>query len=122
MNQKKANDGSEILRNLNKEIRRIKGVVPAGLRLAALLVKAESQKRTPVDTGNLRGSHYTRVDKIGSSQHVAEVGVTAEYGIYVHEDLTVYHPTGEAKFLERAVGAKAPEVLEILRRTAKVSQ
>lgn len=120
MPQRKANDGSDILKNLNKEIRRIKGIVPSGLRIAANLIRGESMRRTPVDTGDLRGSHYVNVQQIGPSKHVAEIGVMQDYGIYVHEDLTKYHPTGEAKFLENAVGAKADEVLQILRRTARV--
>ena len=77
-------------------------------------------KRTPVDTGNLKGSHYVDVKEINKGKHIAEIGVTADYGVYVHEDLSKRHPTGEAKFLENAIKAKAKEILEILRRTARV--
>lgn len=48
----------EILKNLNKQIRSIDGDITKGLILGMSLTKADSMKGTPVDTGNLRGSHY----------------------------------------------------------------
>ena len=114
-----ASNGSDILKNLNKEIRRIKGATQAGLRLAATLIKGESIQRTPVDTGNLQGGHYVAVDK-DKDKITAEVGVMAEYAIYVHENLQNAHPTGEAKYLENAIGAKKDEVIKIIQRTAKI--
>ncbi len=47
-----------ILGNLNKEISKIEGNVQKGLTLGAQIIKADSMTQTPVDTGNLRGSHY----------------------------------------------------------------
>jgi len=119
MIRKRISGSKAVLKNLHKEIARIKGATPAGLRLAAIIIKIESMKRTPVDTGDLRGSHYVAIDP-SPRRTVAEVGVMQDYGIYVHENLSVNHPTGEAKFLEKAVGAKAREAAEAIRRTAKV--
>jgi hypothetical protein len=48
----------EVLANLNREIASIKGDVQKGLSLGMLMIKADSMKGTPVDVGNLRGSHY----------------------------------------------------------------
>ena len=48
----------EMLRNLNKAISGIIGDVQKGLTLGALKIKGESMEKTPVDTGNLRASHY----------------------------------------------------------------
>lgn len=47
-----------IIANLNKEIKSIEGDIQKGLTLGMMLVKGDSMSGTPVDTGNLRGSHY----------------------------------------------------------------
>ena len=47
-----------VLKNLNKEIGKIKGATVDGLLEAALLIKGDAQRVTPVDTGNLRASAY----------------------------------------------------------------
>ena len=46
------------IKALNKEINKIEGVTVDGLIEAGFLIKRESLKQTPVDTGNLRGSAY----------------------------------------------------------------
>lgn len=120
MNVSRTSGGDVIMKNLNAEIRRIKGVVPAGLRLAATIIKIASMKKTPVDTGALKGSHYVSVEKQGRKS-TAEVGVMQDYGLIVHEDLSMNHPNGgQAKFLEAAIVEKRSEILEAIRRTAKV--
>lgn len=111
--------GNDIIRNLNKEIRRIKGATKSGLALGATLVKGESMARTPVDTGNLVGGHYVATGSVGN-KIVAEVGLQADYAIYVHENLTNNHPVGEARYLYNAFVSKASEVLKIIQRTARV--
>lgn len=40
---------------------------------------------------------------------VVAVGYTAEYGIYVHENLQAYHKVGQAKFLEQPARENAKE-------------
>lgn len=47
-----------VLKNLSKEIGKIEGDVQKGLTLGMLKTKGDSMKMTPVDTGNLRASHY----------------------------------------------------------------
>jgi hypothetical protein len=56
LNQMKGLD--QILKNLNKQIRSIDGDIYKGLILGMMRVKADSMSNTPVDTGNLKGSHY----------------------------------------------------------------
>ena len=48
----------KIIKNFNKEVSQIEGDVQAGLITAGAIIKAQSQDNTPVDTGNLRASHY----------------------------------------------------------------
>lgn len=47
----------EVMKNLTKETRRILGATESGVVKAALLLRKESMKKTPVMLGNLRASH-----------------------------------------------------------------
>lgn len=55
------------------------GLVDAVVEKVAADTMADSQQRAPIDTGNLRGSHYFR--KVGNAAY--EVGASASYTIYV---------------------------------------
>jgi hypothetical protein len=86
------------------------------------MVQGKAQENTPVEYGNLRGSAYT--NKIPKG---AEVGFSAEYAIYVHENLeqklkgeprpsglgTYWNPGGP-KFLERAVTENLDEISDLV--------
>lgn len=49
--------------------------------------------------------------KIGSIlEPVFVIGYSTPYAIYVHEDLEAYHPTGQAKFIERVVREKGTDL------------
>lgn len=87
--------------------------------MSIALVKTESQKRTPVDEGNLKASHYTAMQSTGSKIS-GQVGCTAEYAVYVHENLEARHTIGQAKFLENAFDAKEEEIGLIFARRLKV--
>ena len=92
--------GDLVLKNLNAAIRGIKGRTHTGVRLAANVIVAESKRRVPVDTGYLKGSHYIEMLSNRNGMPIAEIGCTAEYAIYVHENLEANHPHGKAKYLE----------------------
>jgi len=105
---------NNVLKNLNREIKRIKGRSAAGLYAAAMHVRRESVKRAPIVTGNLRrtayvvgstGQSFNRVnDKLkpeegheatvssqmsqvrGKIEPEARVGYSAVYALSVHEN------------------------------------
>lgn len=65
----------------------------------------ESQKLAPVKTGHLVASGF--LDPAGGSKGLnATIGYSAEYAIYVHENIVsingnlIFHSQGQAKFLE----------------------
>ena len=118
LNQYDINTAEVILR-LNREISGIKNRSKAGLWEAALLIRREAQLKTPVDTGNLKGSYFVTVFE-GPHGVVAEITNTAYYAIYVHEDLEAAHEVGEAKFLEHAILENETTVIEIIARRAAV--
>lgn len=64
-----------------------------GLKKGGLLVQAASQKEVPVDKDVLRPSAYTRA-KFGQFVKEVQVGYTASYAVYVHENTDAVH--GEA--------------------------
>lgn len=109
----------KVIANLNKEIRAIRGRTRQGLAAAAAIVKRESQRRTPVDTGNLKASHY--IAALGSAKTpVAEIGATAYYAVYVHEQVENYHKVGQAKFLRDAIHHNKDRIVKAIARRAKV--
>jgi hypothetical protein len=128
----------KVMRNLNKEIGRIEGASLTGLWDAGLQIQGASQRRVPVDLGNLKGSHYTRnaanIERLQSApdaskapepsgsvaENTVEVGATADYAIHVHENLEARHTVGEAKFLEHAISENYGKILDIIRARARV--
>lgn len=95
----------------------------AGQAFAAALVQeaevimADAKARTPVDTGSLRGTGHVQPPQGEGDETSVTMGFggpAAEYAVFVHENLTAHHPVGEAKFLERAVLAAAPDLAKRL--------
>lgn len=103
-----------VLGNLNREIGNIENRSSAGLMAAGLLVQRGAQQRVPVLTGNLKGSAYTR--KVAGRQPAVEVGFTAAYAIFVHENLETRHDNGEAKFLENSLNDNRKQILALIAR------
>lgn len=79
---------------------------------ATLLVKRESQIRSPVDTGRLRGSHITRVNLGYTLQGIEGiVEPTVNYAIYVHEGTRYMRPR---PFLRLALESQSSEINRLL--------
>lgn len=115
------------LEQLNRQLRRLAQDAPEVVERAAyagaLFIQGEAQRRTPVEYGNLQGSAYTNRIPLG-----AETGFTAEYAIYVHEDieeqwrglprqsgLGTYWNPGGSKFLEKAVNENVDQIEDLVR-------
>ena len=110
----------EVLRNLKRALDRVREGARAGLEEAGRLIEERSRARTPVATGALRDSAYTAAGETAASDPAVEVGYTAAYAAFVHEDLEARHETGEAKFLERAVQESEDDVVRIVRERARI--
>lgn len=97
----------KVISNINKEIGKIERRCEAGLVSAGLFIRGESQKLTPVVTGNLRNSAYvvskngveaspkdpssgrpqaSLAECISSNTPMVIVGYAALYAIFVHEN------------------------------------
>jgi hypothetical protein len=59
------------------------------------------------------------MERSADGSPVVEVGFSAAYGIYVHEDLQAHHPTGQAKFLEQPARENAKKYAETIRMAVR---
>lgn len=140
----------QVIQDLNEQIGRVHVATRRGLIAAGLYIQGESQRRCPVDLGNLKASAFTtwpgkkgagvkgfkgNTAEVMASNHansvnsatatvtansspvrtVVEVGHSAYYALYVHENMTAKHTVGSAKFLQRAFIEGAPRVIELIR-------
>lgn len=116
----------QVLANLNKEIAGIENRTPAGLLAAGMKVLRRSDEYLPVEYGNLKASGYAR--KAQTETMACEVGYTASYAVYVHENMeqklkgkprpsglgVYWGPAGGPKFLERAVIELQGEIVDTI--------
>lgn len=83
----------------------------------------DSMLDTPVDTGNMRGSHYvTHPQKDADGRVYVEIGVggaAESYVIEQHENLAFNHKEGHAKFLENAINQSRQDVVPMVRAFVK---
>jgi hypothetical protein len=117
-----------VLAQINRRVAAMKAKSRGAMREAVLLVRGRSQRLTPVDTGNLKGSAYTEVSaKISSVTGV--IGYQAFYAVYVHERVqhgsrsqrfNVQHKTGQAKFLETALKESERDIVDIYDRWLQI--
>ena len=87
--QMKIKGFDNVMANLNKEIKAIKGKSTKGLILAGIHIRRETEKTpplTPTDTGNLRDSWVTSTftTPLGPSHNI---GYSANYAAFVHENV-----------------------------------
>jgi len=131
-----------VLANLNREILAIQGRSMVGLIEAAILIRNDMDKTSPlipVDTGNLRGSWFTNPIREGNKFGLL-MGFGANYATFVHEmvdaDFTsprvrygpgkgrkrIYtpRPGAGAKFFEEALKRNKGQILSIIQRNAKI--
>jgi hypothetical protein len=92
--------------------------IKKALNIIADDIIKRSTKYVPVDTGTLRDSVKKNITQ--TTQKVTlSVRYTAPYAIYVHENLSNYHPIGQAKFLERAINEVKPNIIQIIKQNLK---
>lgn len=93
---------ADVTRKLQRFAAQFPDELKSALRSELEIESTESQRRTPVDTGALRQSHRVEVKDDGDDivGTITVGGPAAPYAVDVHERLDVFHPVGQAKFLE----------------------
>lgn len=127
----------EAMKEINSRISKFKNISQAAFWEVGLKVQASAQRRlTPsVVTGNLRASAYTRsarqlerlddsrIDPLkneavptgGLGPIGVEIGFTADYGIFVHENMEGRSP----KFLENPVMENRDRIVKIIQQRSQ---
>lgn len=107
---------TRIERNLTRRINSIDNRARSGIRAATLHVKSKMLPITPVDTGNLRNSAFTRIEDDGG-EPVGVVGFTAAYAPFVHEcvECEFQAPRAEPRFLARTLQRERDEIQRLIR-------
>ena len=123
--------------NLQEEINKLTEKGGQGLLDALFYVGAESQKRAPVDTGDLRGSLQVKVagelyaqgvngggveivGKIPDQVKKGEVSFNTKYAATQHEQINYNHPRGgQAKYLESVLVESQERILNCIARKIK---
>ena len=105
---------NEVIKNLRK----VKGIlaeeIGVNLKRAGLFLQRKSQQIVPIDKNNLRPSAFTRSEGKGFKTDV-QVGYTAAYAVYVHENLEARHRPGKsAKYLENPMKQNRDKLLKII--------
>ena len=117
-----------VLRNLKQKSDSLARGFEQGATLAGLMLQRESQKRVPIDTGNLKAAAFTRKTGSGLKARV-NVGYaeSAGYAIFVHEAVGMVlkgqprqapskgnywdpQPQAQAKFLEQPARELMPKM------------
>lgn len=105
--------GADVLAGLDHLKSQMLSIGGRALREEAEIEMTEAKERTPVDTGALRASgRVTGPETKGSDIEVklAFGNASAEYALYVHEDIDAFHNVGQAKYLESTLNESAPHL------------
>lgn len=81
----KLNRAKALRTALRKSTPQVADAARRGLRAGGLKLQRQSQLSVPVDTGNLKGSAFTRDETTSQLRPRIRVGFTARYALYVHE-------------------------------------
>jgi len=104
-----------VLAKIKAETTKTNSKFEQGLYLAGLHLQRESQKIVPVDKGILKNSAFTR--KSNSTTPDVIVGYTANYAVFVHENLDATHKPGkQAKFLEEPLRREQGKIVNIVKQ------
>jgi hypothetical protein len=112
---------SLILKNLNKALADVERRGKRALITAGALVRREGQIETPVDKGVLINSWYGPEIHDTAKGPVAEIGLTASYAPFVHENVEAHFqkPGSKAKFVEDPLKRNAERIVEIIAEEMK---
>lgn len=85
---------------INMLLRNIESATKEAVEDVCLDLQSKSQQLAPIDTGDLRASASTEIQKHGTLI-VGRVGFNESYALKQHEELSYNHPRGgQAKYLE----------------------
>lgn len=112
--------GIEGLQELNQEFNDLENAltqeVITALMRGGMIIEADAKRRCPVDTGRLRASLTTDVEREGKTTFVLKVGTNVEYASFVENGTS---RMAAQPFLRPAVDAKAKDVVDEIRESIR---
>lgn len=117
----------QVMRNLQKELSKVRIGSAAGVIEAMEFIHAETERTppvTPVDTGNLRSSWSTRFFR-RNKQSVGIFGYSANYALYVHEmigPVTWTRKNSGAKWFEYAIKRNRDRIFFLIANGTKIGK
>ena len=100
----------EALKNLHNLFGKSPVALEKSLTKVSNHILAEAIQICPVKEGTLRRSGKVTNLKTTFLEVSNEIRFDTDYAVYVHERLDLHHPVGQAKFLETALNATAPDL------------
>lgn len=112
--------GIEGLQELNQEFNDLENALTqeiiTALMRGGMIIEADAKRRCPVDTGRLRASLTTDVEREGKTTFVLKVGTNVEYASFVENGTS---RMAAQPFLRPAVDAKAKDVVDEIRESIR---
>lgn len=122
---------NNVIGNLQEEIDKMIVQSTEGLREALIYAAKESQKKAPVDTGDLRGSVLVEMDNTVIAKGNEDGGLTVTgdapenstkgsvsyntpYAANQHEHTEYDHKNGQAKYLESVLTGEKDRILQLI--------
>jgi len=109
-------DTEELRNELNRVSKQISiGAATKAVDQTAAQVVRTAKTLTPVQTGKLRDS-LKKQTRRENDRIVSVISSDVDYSLKVHEDLTAFHPSGQAKFLSQPLTKSGRLLKENLKR------
>lgn len=112
--------GIEGLQELNQEFNDLENALTqeiiTALMRGGMIIETDAKRRCPVDTGRLRASLTTDVEREGETTFVLKVGTNVEYASFVENGTS---RMAAQPFLRPAVDAKAKDVVDEIRESIR---
>lgn len=112
--------GIEGLQELNQEFNDLENAhtqeIITALMRGGMIIETDAKRRCPVDTGRLRASLTTDVEREGKTTFVLKVGTNVEYASFVENGTS---RMAAQPFLRPAVDAKAKDVVDEIRESIR---
>lgn len=96
--------------NIAVDDKKAKDAAMKALLAEAIILKGRSQALCPVDSGTLRNSCV--VEQHSDYVVVGYGGAASSYAAKQHEDLSLHHSVGQAKYLEQPATEMEEEIQE----------
>ena len=115
----------DVRRNYAKVKAGLRKELGRALRQETEIDSTEVKRRTPVDTGELRGSVHVVgpiVERRRIYTMIVAGGPAAPYARIVHEDLDAFHKVGQAKYLESVILESRPHMAARVARRIELNR